>query len=96
MPESEECDVMSFIYKARAAFHPKHMNDLADNNLKGSRVIEGIHMNRHTVAQRCHLGVRRLMSIILEDSWIKVMLTEDAEELYKETRQWDLQQKAEY
>ena len=41
-------------------------------------------------------GVRRLMSIILGDSWIKVMLTEDAEELYKETRQWDLQQKAEY
>ena len=33
---------------------------------------------------------------VLGDSWIKVVLTEDAEELYKETRQWALQQKTEH
>ena len=41
-------------------------------------------------------GVRRLISIIHGDSWIKVVLTEDAEELDEETRQWALQQKTEY
>ena len=60
MSESEECDVMSFIYKARFPFHPKRINDLIDNddNLKRNGAIEGIHVDCHTASQRCHLGGR--------------------------------------
>ena len=82
------CDVVHL--QGQSSVPSKAHQRLGGQQFEGNRTIEGIYIDV------IWAGVRRYISISPRDSWIKVMLTEDADELYKETRQWALQQKAEY